>query len=92
MHPTSLEELNLFGPYTKNFSDIKKARIFIKHGDYISAGELFDGKLKKFLTDKTIANSLAYALKIAINSVYGLTSASVISNVPCSGAALKVMA
>ena len=76
MHPTSLEELNLFGPYTKNFSDIKKARIFIKHEDYISAGELFDGKLKKFLTDKTIANSLAYALKIAINSVYGLTSAS----------------
>ena len=76
MHPTSLEELNLFGPYTKNFSDIKKARIFIKHGDYISAGELFDGKLKKFLTDKTLANSLAYALKIAINSVYGLTSAS----------------
>jgi hypothetical protein len=26
MHPTSIENLNLFGPYTKNYSDIKKAR------------------------------------------------------------------
>ena len=69
MHPTSLEELNMFGPYTKNFSDLKKARIYIKHEDYDSAGKLFDGKLSKFLTDKSLANSLAYALKIAINSV-----------------------
>jgi hypothetical protein len=27
MHPTSIEILNLFGPYTKNFSDLKKARV-----------------------------------------------------------------
>ena len=75
MHPTSLEQLNLFGPYTENFSAIKQARIYIKHEDYESAGKLFDGKLKPYLNDKGMATDLAFALKIAINSVYGLTSA-----------------
>jgi hypothetical protein len=36
---------------------------------------MFDGKLAKWLTDETMANSLANALKIVINSVYGYTSA-----------------
>ena len=75
MHPTSIEQLNLFGPYTKNFSDIKKARIAIKHKDYETAKKMFDGKLAKYLSDDEQADALAYALKIAINSVYGLTSA-----------------
>ena len=34
MHPTSIERLNLFGPYTKNFSALKEARMAIKHKDY----------------------------------------------------------
>ena len=76
MHPTSIEQLNLFGPYTKNFSDLKKARVLIKHGEFDKAGEMFDGKLKKWLSDSTIAESLSFALKIVINAVYGLTSAS----------------
>ena len=76
MHPTSIEQLNLFGPYTKNFSDLKKARVLIKHGEFDKAGEMFDGKLKKWLSDSTIAKSLSFALKIVINAVYGLTSAS----------------
>ena len=75
MHPTSIECLNLFGPYTKNFSDIKQARIYIKHKDFEAAGNLFGGKLSKYLTDGKQAKALSYALKIAINSVYGLTSA-----------------
>lgn len=75
MHPTSIEQLNLFGPYTKNFSDIKRARILIKHRDFETAGEMFGGKLKRYLVDDEQAEALAYALKIAINSVYGLTSA-----------------
>lgn len=75
MHPTSIECLNLFGPYTKNFSDIKQARIYIKHKDFEAAGKLFGGKLAKYLTSPEQADALAYALKIAINSVYGLTSA-----------------
>jgi hypothetical protein len=81
MHPTSIEQLNLFGPYTKNFSALKEARVAIRRKDYDSAAEMLDGKLRKHLTDIEenwdIANAeaLAYALKIVINSVYGLTSA-----------------
>ena len=76
MHPTSIENLNLFGDYyTKRFSDLKKIRILIKHKDYETAAKLFDGKLEKYLQDKDQAKALANALKIAINSVYGLTSA-----------------
>ena len=75
MHPTSIECLNLFGPYTQNFSDIKKARIYIKHKDFEAAGSMFGGKLAKYLVSEEQADALAYALKIAINSVYGLTSA-----------------
>lgn len=76
MHPSSIELLNLFGPYTKRFSDIKQARIAIKHHDYELAKTMLDGKLAKYLTgNEEDADALAYALKIAINSVYGLTSA-----------------
>ena len=75
MHPTSIECLNLFGLYTKNFSDIKQARIYIKHKDFEAAGKMFGGKLAKYLTSSEQAKALSYALKIAINSVYGLTSA-----------------
>ena len=75
MHPTSIEQLNAFGKYTGNFSAIKNARIAIKHGDYDLAGRMFDGLLKPYLKDKEDAEALSYALKIAINIVYGLTSA-----------------
>lgn len=77
MHPSSIENLNLFGPYTKNFSDIKQARVAIKHHDYAAVMHMLDGKLTKFLTGKDEdADALAYALKIVINIVYGMTSAS----------------
>ena len=76
MHPTSIEQLNLFGDeYTKNFSAIKQARIYIKHKEYDKARELFGGKLAPYLEDESTAKDLANALKTAINSVYGLTSA-----------------
>ena len=76
MHPSSIIALNLFGDvYTKRFSDLKQIRIYIKHEQYEEAAKLFDGKLAKYLTDKDQAKALSQALKIAINSVYGLTSA-----------------
>lgn len=75
LHPHSIKAMNCFGEYTKNFTDIMDARIFIKHGDYESARQLFDGKLAKYLDDPSTAKQLAQALKIAINSVYGMTSA-----------------
>lgn len=75
MHPHSIIAMNVFGEYTKNFEDILTTRIDIKHGDYDAARKLFGGKLAKYLDDESTAKDLAQALKIAINSVYGLTSA-----------------
>jgi hypothetical protein len=75
MHPTSIEELNLFGDYTINFAALKAARMAIKHGDYESAEQMFDGALTPYLQNKEEAKALSYALKIVINIVYGLTSA-----------------
>lgn len=75
LHPTSIELLNLFGPYTENFSNIKKARIYIKHHQYDAVCNMFNGRLAKYLGSEEEADDLAYALKIVINSVYGLTSA-----------------
>ena len=75
MHPNSAIAMNVFGEYTKHFKDILDARIAIKHKDYSTAKTLFGGKLAPYLEDESTAKDLAQALKIAINSVYGLTSA-----------------
>ena len=75
MHPTSIEKLNLFGEYTPKFSELKQARMAIKHNEYAKARKMLDGKLKPYLEDESNAEALAYALKIVINIVYGLTSA-----------------
>ena len=75
MHPTSIEQLNLFGEYTPRFTALKEARIAIKHRDYESARKMLGGKLSPYLSDPAQADALSYALKIVINIVYGLTSA-----------------
>ncbi|HXQ33240.1 MAG TPA: hypothetical protein VN843_04385, partial [Anaerolineales bacterium] len=81
MHPTSIIALDAFGPYTAKFEDLIKARIAIKRKDFDAASEMLDGKLAPFLSDPHTgydlegAAQLAYALKIVINIVYGLTSA-----------------
>lgn len=75
LHPTSIRTMNCFGDYTKNFTDILDARVAIKHGDYDTARTMLDGRLAKYLDDESQAKDLAQALKIAINSVYGLTAA-----------------
>lgn len=76
MHPASIIAEQLFGPeYTKRFQEIRDARVAIKHKDFDSAKKMLDGKLAKYLDDESMAKDLAQALKIAINSVYGLTAA-----------------
>lgn len=77
MHPTSIEQLNLFGDkYTKRFSDIKSARLAIKHKDTEALSQLLDGKLTKYVDNANFnLKDLSNALKTVINSVYGLTSA-----------------
>jgi len=75
MHPASIEALQLFGPYTKRYTDLRLARIAVKHGDFDAAGKYFNGALKPYLTEDTNVKALSYALKIALNIVYGMTSA-----------------
>lgn len=76
MHPSSIVAENLFGDeYTARFKEILDARIAIKHKDFDKARTMLGGALAKYLDDENVAADLAQALKIAINSVYGLTSA-----------------
>lgn len=74
MHPTSIEQLNLFGPYTQRYSELKQARVAIKHKDMDALGALFDGRLVEIAKNYDL-DELGKALKIPINSMYGLTSA-----------------
>lgn len=76
LHPNSIRAMNCFGEYTKNFTDILDARVAIKHKDFDSARKMLNGRLAPYLDDESKAKDLAQALKIAINSVYGLTAAS----------------
>ena len=76
MHPHSAIFECVFGPeFTKRFQDIVDARVAIKHKDFEAAGKMLNGALKPYLNDEQ-AEGLAQALKIVINSIYGLTSAS----------------
>ena len=74
MHPTSIEQLNLFGPYTQRYSELKQARVAIKHKDMDALRKLFDGRLVEIAKNYDL-DELGTALKIPINSMYGLTSA-----------------
>jgi hypothetical protein len=87
MHPTSIGQLNLFGEYTPNYMALVEAQLAIKHGDYVAAKSMLAGKLVPYIeeiehlaktdpeTAKKSAADLRWGLKIAMNIVYGLTSA-----------------
>lgn len=76
MHPHSIIAMNLFGEYTERFEEIVNIRMLIKHKKFDEARKLFNGALAPYLNDPEDAANLSGALKTAINSVYGLTSAS----------------
>ena len=76
LHPNSIINMNYFGEYTQNYKDILNARIAIKHNDFDSARHMLEGRLAKYLDDESQAKDLAQALKICLNSTYGLTAAS----------------
>jgi len=80
MHPNSIVSECLFGvEYTKRFDDILKARLMVKHEKWDSLRTHMGGEFAEFVDDilagRINADALAYALKIVINSIYGLTSA-----------------
>ena len=81
MHPHSLIAECLFGvDFTKAFRDIVEGRVSIKHEDWDAVEHMLDGKLvpyiQKVKNGELTSKELSNALKTAINSVYGLTSAS----------------
>lgn len=80
MHPHSVIAECLFGPaFTKRFKEIVDGRVSIKHKAWDEVNDILDGKLtpyvQKVKNGEMTAKELANALKTAINSVYGLTSA-----------------
>lgn len=75
MHPRSIIEERYLGEYTDKFEELVNIRLLIKHGDFESVKKMMDGKLAPYLDDEKNAKDLSNALKTAINSVYGLTSA-----------------
>lgn len=75
MHPHSAIAEVSFGPkYTKVLKDLVDARVAIKERRFEDAAKMLGGVLKPYLNDQ-YAKGLAQALKIIINSIYGLTSA-----------------
>jgi hypothetical protein len=78
MHPSSIIAMNLFGDYyTARFKALVDARLAIKHKDKEALAAIFDGAFMEFVDfdDEASLKALSTALKTAINSVYGLTSA-----------------
>lgn len=80
MHPHSAIAECLFGPrFTKAFREIVEGRVSIKHEAWDEVNKMLDGKLtpyiQKVINGELTSKQLADALKTAINSVYGLTSA-----------------
>lgn len=80
MHPHSVIAECLFGVrFTKAYRDIVEGRVSIKHEAWDIVNGMLDGKLTKFIQKvidgEMTSKQLANALKTAINSVYGLTSA-----------------
>ena len=81
MHPHSAIAECLFGvDFTKRFKEIVDGRVNIKHEAWDDVNKMLDGKLtpyiQKVIDGELTSKDLANALKTAINSVYGLTSAS----------------
>ena len=80
MHPHSLIAECLFGPeFTRRFKEIVDGRVNIKHEAWDIVNKMLGGILtpyvQKVINGEMRTKDLANALKTAINSVYGLTSA-----------------
>lgn len=80
MHPHSAIAEVIFGDeFTRAFREIVEGRVSIKHQAWEEVNTMLGGKLKPYIQKvkdgEMSAKDLANALKTAINSVYGLTSA-----------------
>ena len=79
-HPHSAMMEVIFGvQFTRRFYELVYGRVYIKHEDWNKINSILDNKLapyvEKVKNGELTSKDLANALKIAINSVYGLTAA-----------------
>lgn len=74
MHGASIIALNKFGEYTKNYKEIRDARMAIKAHDFEKAKTMLGGKLAPYLNEED-ADDLQSALKLVLNSTYGIAAA-----------------
>ena len=75
MHGASIVALNKFGEDTERFIELRNARMAIKARDYDKAKTMLDGKLAKYLDDESQADALQNAIKLILNSTYGISAA-----------------
>ena len=75
MHGASILALKKFGEHTKNYKEIRDARMAIKHKEFDKAKHMFNGRLEKYLTNESDADDLQKALKLVLNSTYGIAAA-----------------
>lgn len=78
MHPSTAKALNIFGDrYTAKYYSLVETRLHIKHGEIDEARAMFDGAIGRIMDKYGFSiKKLDKALKVPINAVYGLTSAS----------------
>lgn len=78
MHPSTAKALNIFGDrYTARYYALVETRLHIKHGEIDEARAMFDGAIGRIMDKYGFSiKKLDKALKVPINAVYGLTSAS----------------
>jgi hypothetical protein len=91
MHPTSIVQMDAFGPYTRLFHELMTARLEVKQAascfdkgnpergrtHLANARGMFDGRLQPYLDTEDVEEleALADAMKLGINSTYGFTCA-----------------
>ena len=86
MHGASIVALNKFGEYTKNYAELRTARMAIKAKRFDEARALLGGKLGRSIDEierlpkgseeqNKAINDLQKALKLILNSTYGIAAA-----------------
>ena len=75
-HPHSIATEYHLGKYTRRYFDLVKTRLALKHERLDIVEKMFDGRCMKWLANPKIKPKLvAKAIKLGLNSPYGLTSA-----------------
>jgi hypothetical protein len=75
MHGASIIALNKFGENTKIYEEIRSARMAVKKRDFEKASKMLGGALAPYLTSDEAAGELEQALKLILNSTYGIAAA-----------------